>query len=94
MIGSLRKVSNNLYKKSKIYKSIRWIVSLRFFHFTFRFLIASFFLDKLDSHNPYKGIISKNLGFYISSVSKDCVNTLRRMYYKNNNPQKFIFLSF
>ena len=87
MIGSLRKVSNKLYKKSKIYKSIRWIVSLRFFHFTFRFLIASFFLDKLDSQNPYKGIISKNLGFYISSVSKDCVKTLKRMYYKNNKSQ-------
>ena len=87
MIGSLRKVSNKLYKKSKIYKSIRWIVSLRFFHFTFRFLIASFFLDKLDSHNPYKGIISKNLGFYISSVSKNCVNTLKRNYYENYESQ-------
>ena len=87
MIGSLRKVSNKLYKKSKIYKSLRWIVSLRFLNFTLRFLIASFFLDKLDSQNPYKGIISKNLGFYISSVSKDCVKTLKRMYYENDKSQ-------
>ena len=56
-------------------------------NFTLRFLFASFFLDKLDSHNPYRGIISKNLGFYISSVSKDCVKTLKRMYYENDKSQ-------
>ena len=65
---------------------------IAFFHFTFRFLIASFFLDRLDSHNPYKGIISKNLGFYISSVSKDCVKTLKRMYYEKNKSQNKVVL--
>ena len=93
MYGFLRKLSNKLYKNSSAYKSLRWIISLAPLTFTIRFFKAFFFLDKLDSHNPYGGFISQNLGFYMSSVSKDCVETLKEMYYKNDELKKYIFIN-
>ena len=85
---SLRKLSKKLYRSSKTYKSLRWIIAFRPFLFTLRFLNGLFILDKLDVINPYKGIISKNLGFYVSTVSSNCVKTFNNMYHKENKLQR------